>query len=346
VTDADVAPFLALASRLYPDPAMRALVLDWMALVAQNPGVKPPFGMVLGGHQGIGKDSLLLPLASLIGPGNTRHITMRDVLGGQTWYLAKCGLLIVQEVHSFNRTEVADLFKPLLANLPDTVVVNIKFVPQYEVPNIAACVMMTNRRDALAIDRDDRRHMVAWSPHPDINQMGEAERAAADRDFGALHVWYGRGGHGVVARWLLSRDVSAFAALKRAPWTEGKEEMRQAARSEAAEAIEEAAPDWPDLVSPADLALRLSAGRLGKALTGKAVAAVLRAMGAEPVTRGPVAVPQTATAGGATKLRVWALRDVARYRAMPDGAIGRQFGDGWGATNQDIEATFPLKGVG
>jgi hypothetical protein len=342
VTDADVAPFLDLAAALYPDAKVMDLVLDWMGAVAQQPGQKPAFGLVLGGHQGVGKDSLILPLSRFVGASNVRHITMQDVLGGQTWYLARCRLLVVQEVHSFTRTEVADRFKPLLASLPPVVVVNIKFVPQYEVPNLCACVMMTNRKDALAIDRDDRRHLVAWSPAPDPNQADEATRAALDARFAALHAWYDRGGHASVGAWLLARDVSAFRRLTRAPWTEGKEEMRQAARSEAAEAIEEAAADWPDLVSPGDLAVRLGNVRnsVGKGLSGKAVAFVLRGMGAVPVTEGPVAVPQTATVGGVVKLRIWALRNAESYLGLPDAAIGRKFGEMWGATKQDLESVF------
>jgi hypothetical protein len=345
IEDLDVLPFLALAEALYPDPVLRGLVLDWLAWVAQHPGKKPAFGLVLGGHQGIGKDSLLLPLARLLGASNVRHITMQDVLGGQTWYLARTRLLVVQEVHSFARVEVADRFKPLLASLPDTVVVNVKFVPQYEVPNLVACVMMTNRVDALAIDRDDRRHFVAWSERPDPNQMDARARAALDDAFRELHAWYEAGGHARVGAWLLARDVAAFGRLTRAPWTEGKEAMRQAARSEVVEMIEEAAVDWPDLVSPADLAVRLSAGLRGaaKALSGKAVASVLRAMGAKQVTRGPVMVPPTATAGGATKLRLWALRNAEIYLPMPAAALGRRFGEMWGATQQDIDETFAPK---
>lgn len=340
--------WLLLAERLFPDAAVRDTVLDWLASLVQRPGVKPAFVLVIGGHEGIGKDSLLAPIVRILGQHNVQNITMSTVMGANTHWLANCQLVIITEMHSFSRREVMERLKPIGAAPPDTLEVNIKFVPQYRVPNVVAGVYFTNHPDALALSDSDRRHFIAWSPHENPEAMEPEAKAALERWF--VKQFYPALEAGLaeeVMAFLLARDISGFAELARAPHTEAKDMMRREGRSEATASIEDALESMalPDLVTPEDLAARVNtlAGRGAKPVTGHAVARALRAMGAVQVSRSSVFVPATALVIGVKRVRLWAMRDAARYATLPDAALGRLFAEMWAATKQDIETTFAPK---
>jgi hypothetical protein len=131
------------------------------------------------------------------------------------------------------RKAMMNKLKPLVASPPVTLRVNIKFQPQFEIPNLVAPIFLTNMHDALALSRGGRRYFVTWnedSPRP-------------PKHYADLVDWYDAGGDGLVARWLLQRDVSGFDAKGRAPETAAKESMRLAARSRRDEIAEEALAD-------------------------------------------------------------------------------------------------------
>lgn len=341
--DADVRPWLDLAARVVPDERERGLLLDWLAHLIQRPGVKPAFGVVLGGSQGIGKDSLVAPVISALGQHNVQNITVEVLNGAQTYWAESAQLVIVTEMHSFSRREMGDKLKGLLAAPPMTLPVNKKYLPQYNVPNIVAALMFTNHEDALAIEDSDRRLLCLWSPHPNINRMGGADADRLAAEFRTYHAWLAAGGAEAVAGWLGTRDLTAFLRLTRAPDTPAKRMMAREGRSEAVASLEDALEgmDLPDLVNPTDLAARINVGpRGGKPVTGHGVARALRAMGAEQVTQTNVAVPGTALVTGAKRVRVWAMRDADAYRRMGDAGVARKFAEMWNATKQDIDATF------
>ena len=344
-TDADVRLWLDLAERLFPDPAVRAVVLDWLAALLQRPGVKPAFVLVMGGHEGIGKDSLLAPIVLALGQHNVANVTMKALLGTQTYWLADKQLVLITEMHSFSRREVMEMLKPIGAAPPDMLEVNKKYLPQYNVPNIVAGLYFTNHIDALALSDSDRRHFIAWSPHDNPETYAKPRKDAFEEWFvGAFYPWLRNGGAEAVAGWLLKRDIRAFLKLARAPHTAAKDTMRREGRSEAVAALEDAleAMDLPDLVNPEDLAVRvgLLGGRGGKQPTGHAVAKILRARGGELMEKESIAVPSTALVTGAKRIRIWAIRNIADYAGMRPAVLARRYAEMWGATKQDLEGFF------
>ena len=53
----------------------------WLAHRIQRPGEKINHGLVLGGAPGIGKDTLLEPIKTAVGPWNFNEVSPRQVLG-------------------------------------------------------------------------------------------------------------------------------------------------------------------------------------------------------------------------------------------------------------------------
>jgi hypothetical protein len=171
-------------------------MLDFMAFVVQNPGVKVNWAPLLWGEQGTGKDTLFAPLVRAVGEKNTQIVTPdRMKTGFNDWVEGQ--LLVVEEVAAFGRVEFYNSLKPIVAAPPDRLVVNRKFMQPYSIPNVATCVFMTNHETALPLEDGDRRFWVVASAAP--VQDGAY--------FEMLWTWFEGGGLVKCIRWLTDRAV-------------------------------------------------------------------------------------------------------------------------------------------
>lgn len=230
-TDEDVAPWLNHVGFVLPRADEREVVLNWLAWVIQNPGLKPNWALVIGStYEGMGKDLMMEPVRVALGKGNVREITPDDLASDYNGFLVRARLLFIEEMQVHERKAMMNRLKPLLAAPPHTLRVNIKFQPQYEIPNSVAAVFFTNMENALAITGQDRRYFVTWN---------DGEPRGADY-YGGLVAWYAAGGAEMAARWLIDRDVAGFNPQGRAPDTEAKTQMRKAALPELEAAIQDA----------------------------------------------------------------------------------------------------------
>ena len=75
----DVKPWLKHIRRLYPDDADH--IICWLAHRVQHPGEKINHALVLGGPQGIGKDTLLEPVKKAVGNWNFYEISPLHAMG-------------------------------------------------------------------------------------------------------------------------------------------------------------------------------------------------------------------------------------------------------------------------
>jgi hypothetical protein len=227
----DVKPWLDHVAVMIPNEREREIALDWFAWVVQNPGKKPNWCLVIGSTaEGIGKDLMMQPVRVALGAANVREIGPEDLNSGFTDYLAHARLLIIEEMQMSERKAMQNKLKPLIAAPPLTLRVNVKFEPQYEIPNLIALVFFTNMENALALSRHDRRYFVVWNN--DQPRSGDYYSALVD--------WYDAGGAAMAARWLQVRDVTAFNAKGTAPMTAAKNDMRKATLPEADAVIVEA----------------------------------------------------------------------------------------------------------
>ena len=71
-------PWVDHLRALYPEDAEH--ITDFLAHRIQHPGQKPNHVLVLGGGQGIGKDTLLAPVKPAVGPWNFKEISPTNML--------------------------------------------------------------------------------------------------------------------------------------------------------------------------------------------------------------------------------------------------------------------------
>lgn len=293
-TDADIAPWMAHVEFVVPDPRERTIMLDWLAWIIQNPGEKPNWALVLGSTaEGIGKDMMIEPVRAALGAANVREITAEDLASNNSDYLENTRLLLVEEMEMAERKSMMNKLKPVIAAPPYTLRVNIKFQPQFEIPNLIAAIFFTNMENALHLSRQGRRYFVMWNegePRPDAY-------------YAELAAWFEAGGAAKAARWLLNRDVASFNAKGRAPETAARENMRRASRPRLEELIEDGLGDGQGifryrLFTLDDVANSLRERLNDTRITNNKVAAAMRKFGCVALGRYSleVAPPDCSTA--------------------------------------------------
>jgi hypothetical protein len=198
-------PWLDHVHKVYPDDGDH--IVAWLGHRVQHPQDKINHALVLGGAQGIGKDTMLEPVMRAVGSWNVHEVSPQHLLGRFNDYLKSVILRVneARDLGEMNRYQFYDHMKGYAAAPPPTLRVDEKFIREYYVLNCCGVVITTNHKaDGIYLPPDDRRHYVAWS---------ELHKEDFDEDYwNDLWSWYDNGGAGHVAAYLHELDLSRFNA--------------------------------------------------------------------------------------------------------------------------------------
>jgi hypothetical protein len=204
--DADKAgPWLDHIRFVYPDDADH--IVNWMAHRVQRPEEKINHALLLGGDQGIGKDTILEPVKRAIGPWNFREASPKQVLGRFNGFLKAVILRIseARDLGEYDRFAFYDHMKTYTAAPPDTLRIDEKNLREYDIPNVCGVIITTNHKlDGIYLSHDDRRHYVAWS------SLQKEHHRFQNGYWSDLWRWYDAGGIAHVAAYLRRVDISGF----------------------------------------------------------------------------------------------------------------------------------------
>ena len=189
--------------KIYPDDADH--IIRFLAHRVQRPQEKINHALVLGGNQGIGKDTLLEPAKYAVGPWNFGEVSPSQTLGRFNGFL-KSVILRINEAKDMGETDrfkFYDHLKAYTAAPPDVLRVDEKNLREHCVFNICGVIITTNHKtDGIYLPADDRRHFVAWS---EFTKEDFTEAYWKDK-----WDWYERQGLRHVAAYLSTLDLSDF----------------------------------------------------------------------------------------------------------------------------------------
>jgi hypothetical protein len=180
-------------------------IIRWLAQRVQRPQDKINHALVLGGGQGIGKDTLLEPVKQAVGPWNFFEVSPQQLLGRFNGFLKSVVLRVseARDLGDVDRFQFYDHAKTYTAAPPDTLRVDEKHLSEHNIINCVGVIITTNHKsDGIYLPSDDRRHFVAWSTL--IKEDFEPNY------WNKLWRWYHAGGYGHVAAYLASLNLTSF----------------------------------------------------------------------------------------------------------------------------------------
>jgi hypothetical protein len=218
----DVRRWLEMFEANVPEEGLRKWMIQWMAYPLQNLGYKLTTYIHLFGPPGSGKQALVYPLMRIYGR-NAVVIAKEQIQSSFNSIYSNRQFVNLDEIHGgadASGVMVANKLKRLVTG--ETLTVNTKGQPEYEVPNCANIVSTANYSDAIRLDDDDRRAAVV--------RFGK-RGARYDKAYWTSYFgWVDGDGAGHVYAYLLGVDLTGFDPKGWAPMTEEKEEVTRATR--------------------------------------------------------------------------------------------------------------------
>jgi hypothetical protein len=304
---------------LFPDPAERDVVLNWMAWVVQNPAKKPHYALlVIGQKTGTGKSFLARVMEQIIGENNTKRPKSSSIGGDFNSWVKDCKLAIVEEILVLKNIQAMNALRDTITE--PRIEVNIKMIPQFIIKTYLALIAISNSHKALPLLKNDRRWLVMETkaeprdkPYykrlfpATLPEDGEELTPTQIKTLGAIY-------HS-----LLARDLSQYDARGRAPETEARAAMIEASANEWATHLLSIRDEWPlgktRVVDPSTI-VGVLPHRLQTAAAGNKVRDFLRDyMGGQPWE-----TPIRPTGRKGKARRVWVLgsKDTARKLTSTD----------------------------
>jgi hypothetical protein len=208
-------PWLNHVAKLYPVEVEASHVIRWLAQRVQQPEIKINHALVMGGEEGIGKDTLLEPVKRTVGPWNFHEVSPTQMMGRFNSFLKSTILRIneARDLGEVDRFKFYDHLKVYAAAPPDVLRVDEKHLREHYIFNCVGVIISTNyRTDGIYLSEQDRRHFVAWSEL----RKTDFETGYFDR----LWAWLDDGGAEHVAAYLNELDLSGFNPKQTPPKTE------------------------------------------------------------------------------------------------------------------------------
>jgi hypothetical protein len=201
---ASAGPWIDHVKRVYGDQTRH--LIQWFAHRVQRPGEKINHAIVLGGEQGIGKDTIIEAVKYAVGPWNFSEVSPPQMMGRFNGFIKSVVMRISEardEGSEVNRYQFYEHLKTLTAAPPDVLRCDEKNLREHYVFNVTGVIITTNHKaSGIYLPAGDRRHFVAWS---DCELM-DFDEAYWRKIWG----WYHSGGLQHVAAYLAELDISTF----------------------------------------------------------------------------------------------------------------------------------------
>jgi hypothetical protein len=213
-TKGDVTPFLELVNYLFEgaEAGVKEWFLDWCAYPIQFPGTKLFSAVIMHGRMtGTGKTLIGYTLARIYGQ-NFIKIKSKDLY--DTWWAENRQFVLGDEISGSDKRAEADMMKAMITQ--EEVNINIKYIPQFSIPDCVNYYLTSNHADALFLEDEDRRffvHEIMCGPLP-------------DSFYAKYDKWLKKdGGAGYLMQWMLDRKLSTFNPRAPALRTAARERM-------------------------------------------------------------------------------------------------------------------------
>jgi Family of unknown function (DUF5906) len=283
---------------LFPNPAEREHVIDYLAHLIQKPGMKIKHVVLIIGGQGIGKSAIGLLVKQMIGNENTLDVGPSEAEGRFKARWGNRQVLVFEELMADDRLKFYNDLKEWITQ--ESVTVEEKHIQSYSAATPRGFLAFSNEQVPTRMAPDDRRFFVVRS------EMAPQPPAYYDELFEAIN-----GAEAAAFKeHLLNRDISGFKPDARPPMTDAKADLIADTRAPIETRIEERIETAngafaKDLVTLDEVLV--AAYEYGERKPSHtAVGAALRSLGHKPY-------PTQVRLQNGTRPRLWVIRDHGKW---------------------------------
>jgi putative DNA primase/helicase len=207
--------------------------LKWLAYPIQYPGTKLKTCLVFHGPQGSGKNMFFEAYKAIF--GDYGRIIDQSAVEDKfnDWASRKLFLIADEVVARAELYHIKNKLKGLITG--DTIRINPKNVGAYEEANHVNMVILSNEVMPAVLERDDRRHLVVWTPE----KMEPAR-------YESIKIETESGGIAALHDFLLHLPLGDFKPWTLPPLTEAKRELIDASMGSSERFVR----DWMDKSIP------------------------------------------------------------------------------------------------
>jgi len=232
----DVKPWLKLCEFIFDDAEEGVLeyFYDWCAYPIQNPGAKMFVACVIHGlAQGTGKTLVGYTLGRIYGE-NFKEIADADL--EESYWAENKQFILGDEITGKDNRAYMNVLKRLITKAE--IDINIKFVPQYSLPNCMNFCFTSQHGDSFFLEDKDRRFLI-------VEVTGDP---LPEKFYNEYDKWYKGDGAGHLMQWLKDRKINKdFNPSAHAPKTHAKDRMIAATKGDAGSWVHEL-KTYPDQI--------------------------------------------------------------------------------------------------
>lgn len=184
----------------------------WLAYPIQHPGAKMKTAVIMHGPQGTGKNLFFEAVLGIYGK-HGQVVDQEAIEDKYNDFLSRKLMLVADEVVA--RAEMfhqKNKLKGLVTS--DWVNINPKFVARYRERNHVQIVFLSNEVQPMALERDDRRYAVIWTPTKWDEHM-----------YNTVLAEIRAGGTEALHDYLLNLDLGDFGPATLPPMTDAKADL-------------------------------------------------------------------------------------------------------------------------
>lgn len=204
--DADITPFMDHMVKLVPDERDRTILLSYMAACVQHKGHKFQWAPVVQGAKGNGKTLLIRVMMHALGRPYT-HLPQAETIDKNfnSWLVNKLFIGVEEIYVPASRTVVLEVLKPMITN--SDMGVEFKGIDQTTKEICCNFMFMTNHKDAIPVDNDERRYAIFYTGQQDIHDI--VRDGMTGDYFPNLYNWCNNGGYAAITHFLREYDIPA-----------------------------------------------------------------------------------------------------------------------------------------